>query len=51
MEPSHQLTVRIALALIERTKIRAAKERITLQELTTRALEAYLRTPLKREES
>jgi predicted DNA binding CopG/RHH family protein len=38
-----QLTVRIPYKLAERIKIRAVKERLTLQDLTTRALEAYLR--------
>ena len=50
MTPTFRLTVRITDALEERIKIRAVKERITLQELTTSALEAYLRTPLKRED-
>ncbi len=43
-------TLRLPEALMERAKIRAIKERRTLQEITTEALEAYLRQPLKREE-
>jgi predicted DNA binding CopG/RHH family protein len=38
-----QLTVRIPYKLAERIKIRAVKDRLTLQELATRALEAYLK--------
>lgn len=44
----HKLTIRLSEALIERAKIRAAKERTTLQKMMTDALEAHLRTPLKR---
>jgi len=42
-------TLRLPENLIERAKIRAIKERRTLQEITTTALEAYLKTPLARE--
>jgi hypothetical protein len=40
------LTVRITPDLLERAKIRAIKEKSTLQNLTAVALEAYLKTPL-----
>lgn len=49
--PTFRLTVRITDALAERVKIRAVKEKLTIQELTARALEAYLRTPLQREDA
>jgi predicted DNA binding CopG/RHH family protein len=49
MAPTFRLTVRITDALAERVKIRAVKEKLTIQELTARALEAYLRTPLQKE--
>lgn len=42
-------TLRLPENLIERAKIRAIKERRTFQEITTAALEAYLKTPLARE--
>jgi predicted DNA binding CopG/RHH family protein len=48
MTPTFRLTVRITEALAERVKIRAVKERLTIQELAAHALELYLRTPLKR---
>jgi predicted DNA binding CopG/RHH family protein len=51
MKPAFQLTVRISEALAERIKIRAVREKLTLQELTARALEAYLRTPLQKEDA
>jgi predicted DNA binding CopG/RHH family protein len=44
-----RLTVKISPDLTEAVKIRAAKERRTLQETVTSALEAYLKTPLRRE--
>jgi predicted DNA binding CopG/RHH family protein len=44
------LGVRVPESLIERVKIRAVKEKSTLQELVEIALEAYLRRPLKRKE-
>jgi predicted DNA binding CopG/RHH family protein len=49
MTPTFRLTVRITDTLAERIKIRAVREKLTLQELTARALEAYLRTPLAKE--
>lgn len=45
-----KLTVRLPEKLVEKAKIRAVKERTTLQDMVTVALEAYLKTPLKREE-
>lgn len=45
-----RLTVRVPETLAERLKIRAVKERRTLQELVTEAIEALLKTPLRREE-
>ena len=45
-----RLTVRVPETLAERLKIRAVKERRTLQELVTEAIEAFLKTPLRREE-
>jgi hypothetical protein len=42
-----RLTVRVPETLAERLKIRAVKERRTLQELVTEAIEALLKTPLK----
>lgn len=44
-----KLTVRLPENLVEKAKIRAVKERTTLQDVVTVALEAYLKTPLKRE--
>lgn len=44
-----RMTVRVPESLAERVKIRAIKEKLTIQELTARALESYLRTPLSRE--
>ena len=46
----HKLTIRLPEAMVERAKIRAVKEKTTLQEMVTTALEAYLRTPLKRQQ-
>jgi predicted HicB family RNase H-like nuclease len=43
-------TVRLPETLIERIKIRAVKERRSLQELAQLAFEAYLKTPIAREE-
>ena len=48
-QPMSKTTLRLPENLIERAKIRAIKERRTLQEITTTALEAYLKTPLTRE--
>ena len=42
-------TLRLSDELLERAKIRAVKERRTLQEITAEALEAYLKTSLVRE--
>jgi hypothetical protein len=50
MVSTFRLTVRIPEALAERVKIQAVKEKLTIQELTARAFEAYLRTPLKKED-
>jgi hypothetical protein len=44
-----KLTVRLSEGLVEKAKIRAIKERTTLQDIVTAALEAYLKTPIKRE--
>jgi hypothetical protein len=43
------LGVRVPESLIERAKIRAVREKSTLQDLVETALEAYLKTPLRRE--
>lgn len=40
-----KLTVRVPEGLADRVKIRAIKEKRTLQEMTADALEAYLRKP------
>jgi hypothetical protein len=40
-------SLRVPENLLERAKIRAIKERRTLQDLTIAALEAYLETPLQ----
>jgi predicted DNA binding CopG/RHH family protein len=47
-EPMVKLTVRLSSSLIERTKIRAIKDRLTVQDLVNDALEAYLKSPAKR---
>lgn len=44
------LTVRVPPDLIGRAKIRAVKEKTTLQKMVTALLEAHLRTPLKRQQ-
>lgn len=44
------LTVRVPSDLIGRAKIRAVKEKTTLQKMVTALLEAHLRTPLKRQQ-
>jgi hypothetical protein len=41
-------TLRLPGSLLERAKIRAIKEKRTLQDITTAALEAYLKTPIAR---
>jgi predicted DNA binding CopG/RHH family protein len=48
-KPTFRLTVRITESLAQRIKIRAVREKLTLQQLTALALEAYLRTPRKEE--
>jgi len=48
-EPGTKTTLRLPENLLERAKIRAVKEKRTLQDITTAALEAYLKTPLVRE--
>ncbi|MHB8382329.1 MAG: hypothetical protein ACYDC3_08305 [Candidatus Binataceae bacterium] len=45
-----KITVRLPETLAERIKIRAVKERRSIQELAQLAFEAYLKTPLAREE-
>jgi len=40
-----KLTVRLPNSLIEKAKIRAVKDRRTLQDLVSDALEAYLKSP------
>jgi predicted DNA binding CopG/RHH family protein len=40
------LTVRVPHDLLERSKIRAIKEKSTLQKITAAALEAYLKTAI-----
>lgn len=45
-QPLAMLTVRLRPDLIERAKIRAIKEKSTLQNLAAAAIEAYLKTPL-----
>lgn len=47
---SFRLMVRISDYLAERLKVRAMKEKRTLQEVTADALEAHLRTPLRRDD-
>ncbi len=42
------MTVRLPEGLLERTKIRAIKEKATLQSLVAAALENYLKQPLVR---
>jgi hypothetical protein len=41
------MTVRLPEGLLERTKIRAIKEKATLQSLVAAALENYLKQPLR----
>jgi predicted DNA binding CopG/RHH family protein len=43
-----KLTVRLPDSLIERAKIRAVKDKLTIQDLVAGALEAYLKSPAKR---
>jgi predicted DNA binding CopG/RHH family protein len=44
-EAMFKLTVRLPESLIENAKIRAVKERTTLQEMVAEALAAYLKAP------
>jgi len=46
-----KMTARLPESLAERAKIRAVKEKRTLQELVALALEAYLHEPIDREGS
>ena len=48
MAPIARLSARIPEALAEKVKIRAVKEKRTVQDLLIDALELYLRTPLKK---
>jgi hypothetical protein len=43
------LAVRVPQALFDRLKIRAAKEHTSMQALVVEAIEALLKTPLRRE--
>jgi len=43
-----KLTVRLPDTLVEKAKIRAVKDKRSLQDLVHDALEAYLKTPAKR---
>jgi predicted DNA binding CopG/RHH family protein len=43
-----KLTVRLPDSLIERAKIRAIKDKLTVQDLVTEAIEGYLKTSAKR---
>jgi hypothetical protein len=45
-----RIMARMPEGLAERLKIRAVKEHTSIQELVTRAIEALLKTPLRREE-
>jgi hypothetical protein len=44
----HKLTVRIPVALVEPLKIRAIRERMSMQDLVVKAIREYIRTPLVR---
>ena len=48
VKPMTKTTLRLPTSLLERAKIRAIKEKRTLQEITAAALEAYLKTPIAR---
>jgi hypothetical protein len=48
MAPLARLSARIPEALSEKVKIRAVREKRTVQDLLIDALELYLRTPLKK---
>jgi hypothetical protein len=43
------LAVRLPESLVQRAKLRVVREKTTLQEMVEVALDAYLKTPLKRE--
>lgn len=45
-----RLTVRIPEALAERIKVRAIREKTTLQQLVEEALAGYLKKPLAKED-
>ncbi len=47
-KPMSKTTLRLPATLLERAKIRAIKEKRTLQEITAAALEAYLKTSIAR---
>jgi hypothetical protein len=51
MTPMARLSSRIPETLAEKIKIRAVREKRTVQDLLIEALELYLRTPLKKGES
>lgn len=42
-------SLRLPIKLLEQAKIRAIRERRTLQDIAIDALEAYLKTPIERE--
>jgi predicted DNA binding CopG/RHH family protein len=44
-----RMTVRVSEGLAERTKIRAIQDKISFQDLVGEALEAYLKTPRRKE--
>jgi metal-responsive CopG/Arc/MetJ family transcriptional regulator len=46
--PLVKFSVRLPDQLLEEVQVRAARERRTQQDLVADALEAYLKTPLKR---
>lgn len=46
-----KVTIRLPQQLVERGKIRAIKERRNFQDVIAEALDAFLKTPVQREES
>jgi len=48
-EPMFRLTVRVPETLAEKAKIRAIPDKTTLQDLVSEALDAYLKTPRRKE--
>jgi len=48
-EPMFRLTVRVPETLAEKAKIRAIQDKTTLQDLVSEALDAYLKTPRRKE--